>query len=110
MVKKLEQPKQFWEVKIKLQDNWILTLIIKLKQSRHFSIDINNEIGPPRWLSTKESTGQAGDVGAIPGPGRLPGEGNSIPLQYSCMGNSMERGAWWATIHGVTESQIQLSD
>ena len=80
--KELEQPKQFWEVKIKLEDNLILTLIIKLKQSRHFNIDrnINNEIGLPRWLSTKESTCQAGDVGAIPGSGRLAGERNGSSI------------------------------
>ena len=46
----------------------------------------------------------AGDVSLIPELGRSPGEGNSKPLQYSCLENSMERGAWWATVHGVTES------
>ena len=40
----------------------------------------------------------------IPGLGRFPEEGNSNPLQYSCLENSMDRGAWWATVHGVTES------
>ena len=55
----------------------------------------------------KESTCNAGDVGLILGWGRSPGEGNSYPLQYSCLGNPMDRGAWRAT---VTESQTQLSD
>ena len=53
------------------------------------------------WLSGKESACQAGDSGSIPGLGRSPGEGNGDPLQYSCLGNPMDRGAWWATVHGV---------
>ena len=51
-----------------------------------------------------------GDLSLTPGLGRLPGEGNSNPLPYSCLENSMEKRAWWATVHGVTKSQIQLSD
>ena len=47
----------------------------------------------PRWLSGKESTCQAGDVGSIPGLGRSPGEGNGNPVQYSCLGSPMDRGA-----------------
>ena len=43
------------------------------------------------------------DMGAISGLGGSPGEGNGNPLQYSCLGNPMDRGAWWATIHGVTK-------
>ena len=45
----------------------------------------------------------AGDLGSIPGSGRSPGEGNGKPLQCSCLGNPMDRGAWRATVHGVTE-------
>ena len=52
----------------------------------------------------------AGDVGLIPGLGRSPGEGNGNPLQYSCLGNTMDRGAWRAAVHGTSESQTQLSD
>ena len=48
----------------------------------------------------------AGDAGLIRGLGRSPGEGNGNPLQYSCLGNPRDRGAWWATVHGVTKSQI----
>ena len=56
------------------------------------------------------SVGDARGVGLIPGSGRSPGEGNSSPLQYSRLENSMDRGAWWATVHGVASSQTQLSD
>ena len=52
----------------------------------------------------------AGDPGSIPGLGRSPGEGNGNPLQYSCLENPMDRGAWWATVHGVAKSRTRLSD
>ena len=58
----------------------------------------------------KESTCNVGDPGSIPGWGRSSGEGNGNPLQYSCLGNSMDRGAWWASVHQVTKSQTQMSD
>ena len=51
----------------------------------------------------KNLPANVGDVGSNPGSGRSPGEGNGIPLQYSCLGNPMDRGAWRATGHGVTE-------
>ena len=56
-------------------------------------------------LDSKESTCNAGDMGLIPGSERYPGEGNGYPLQYSCLENSMDRGAWRATIHGVANSR-----
>ena len=52
----------------------------------------------------------AGDLGSIPGLGRSPGEGNGNPLQYSCLENPMDGGAWWATVHGVPKSWTRLSD
>ena len=58
----------------------------------------------------KESACNAGDLGMTPGSGRSPEEGNGNPLQCSCLENSMDRGAWWATVHGVSKSQTQLSD
>ena len=64
----------------------------------------------PRWLSCKELACQVGDTGSIPGSGRSPGEGNGNPLQYSCLENSMGRGAWQATVHGVAKSQTRPSD
>ena len=50
----------------------------------------------------KESACNAGDLGSFPGLGRSPGEGNGHPLQYCCLENSVDRGAWWATVYGVT--------
>ena len=52
----------------------------------------------------KEFAYNVGDPGLIPGLGRSPGEGNGNPLQYSCLENPVDEGAWWATIHGITES------
>ena len=58
----------------------------------------------------KASACNVGDLGSIPGSGRSPGEGNGNPLQYSCLENPMDGGAWWATVHGVAKSRTQLSD
>ena len=58
----------------------------------------------------KNLPAKAGDMGSIPGLGRAPGEGNGNPLQYSCLENPMDRGAWWAAVHRVAKSQTQLSD
>ena len=55
------------------------------------------------------SAGDVRDVGSIAESGRAPGEGNGNPLQYSCLENSMGRRAWRATVHGVAESQTQLT-
>ena len=56
-------------------------------------------------LDSKESAGSAGDLGSIPGLGRSPGGGNGNPLQCSCLENSMDRGVWQTTVHGVVQSQ-----
>ena len=58
----------------------------------------------------KESACNAGDLGSIPGLGRSSGRGHGNPLQYLAWIIPMDRGAWWATVHGVTKSQTQLSD
>ena len=84
----------------------------------------NHEVGPPtRELvspirrggfpggsEVKTSACNVGDPGSIPGSRRSPGEGNGNPLQYSCLGNPMDGGAWWATVHGVAKSRTRLSD
>ena len=58
----------------------------------------------------KNSPANAGELGLIPGLGRSLGEGNGNPLQYSCLENSMDGGAWWTTVHGVTKSRTRLRD
>ena len=60
--------------------------------------------GFPGSSNGKESACNVGDLGSIPGLGRSPGEGNGNPLQYSCLENPMDRGAWQAIVHGVAES------
>ena len=61
-------------------------------------------MGFPGGSDGKESAYNTRDVGSIPGSGRSPGEGTGYPLQYSCLENSMDWGTWWATVHGVAES------
>ena len=58
----------------------------------------------------KESAHNAGDLGLIPGLGKSSGEGNDNPVQYSCLENPMDRGAWQATVHGVAKNQTGLSN
>ena len=59
--------------------------------------------GFPGGSDGKESACNVGDLGSIPGLGRSPSEGNGYPRQYSCLENPIDRGVWWATVHGVTE-------
>ena len=66
--------------------------------------------GLPCCLSSKASSCNAGVARLIPGLRRSPGEGNGNPVQYPCLGNPMDRGAWQATVHGVNKSQTQFSD
>ena len=63
-----------------------------------------HSMGFPVGSAIKDPLAVAGDSGSIPGSGRSPGEGNGNPLQYSCLGNPMDREAQWATVHGVTKS------
>ena len=66
--------------------------------------------GFPSGSDSKESACHVGDPGSIPRLGRSPGGGHGNSLQYSCLENPMDRGAWWATAHGVAQSQTRLSD
>ena len=70
------------------------------------SVGAGAALGGP---DAEESACNAGDAGSIPGLGRSRGEGNDCPLQYSCLGNPMDRGAWWSTVHGVTKTQTRLN-
>ena len=65
--------------------------------------------GFPGGSDGKETACNAGDLGSIPGSGRPPGEGHGNPLQYSCLENSMDRGVWQATVHGVAKSRTRLT-
>ena len=67
-------------------------------------------MGFPGVSDGKESTCKAGDLGSIPGLEKSPGGGNGNPLQYSCPENPMDRGSWWATVHGVTKSWTPPGD
>ena len=66
--------------------------------------------GFPGGHSGKESACNAGDLDLIPGLGRSPGGGYGNPLQYFCLKNPMDRGAWWATVHGIADSRTQVND
>ena len=67
-------------------------------------------MGFPGGSDGKASACSAGDLGLTPGLGRSPGEGSDSPLQYSCLENAMDGGAWWAAAHGVAKSRTRLSD
>ena len=69
-----------------------------------------NLLGLPSSSNGKEPAGSVGDLSSVPGLGRSPGEGHGNPLQYSCPENPIDRGAWQATVHGVTKSRTQLND
>ena len=70
----------------------------------------NATLGFPGGSLSKESACNAGDLSPIPGLGRSPGEGHGNPLQYSCLENPMNRGAWQAAVHVVAKSWTQLSE
>ena len=72
-------------------------------QQKKIKFDI---LGFPGGSNGEESACNVGDLGSIPPLGRSPGEGNGYPLQYSCLESPMDRGAWWATVHGVSKNQI----
>ena len=65
-------------------------------------------VGFPHSSVGQESACNAGDPGLIPMSGRSPGEGNGYQLQYSCLGNSMDKGTWQATVHGVARARQDL--
>ena len=73
-------------------------------KTRKDQVSICQKLDFPNGLDGKESACIVGDLGSIPGSGRLPEEGNGNRLQYSCLKNSMGRGTWWATVHGVARS------
>ena len=89
----------------------LLKLISQMRNDLLLQLLFANENkGFPGGSDSKESACNAGDLGLIPGSGRSPGGGNGNLLQYSCLENPMDRGACWATVHGVVKSQTGLSD
>ena len=87
--------------------------VIKLQETRKEKSIFGTLSCPldfPGGSDGKASAYNAGDLGSIPGSGRSPGEGNGNPLQYSCLENAMDGGAWWVTVHGVAKSWTRLSD
>ena len=73
-----------------------ITIIMHNNKTSQVALVVKN---PPA------DAGNTGDLGLIPGSVRSPGVGNSNPLQYSCLGNSMDRRSWWATVHGASASR-----
>ena len=67
-------------------------------------LPFNTNLGFPGGLDDKESACNAGAMDSIPGSGRSPGEDNGNPLQYSCLENPLNRGAWWTTVHGIAKN------
>ena len=88
----------------------LLTPQIWSKSTEHIYMQSWFLNGFPGGSDGKESFCNVGDLGSIPGWGRSSGGGTDNPLQYSCLENPMDRGAWLAIVHGVTKSQTQLSD
>ena len=85
---------------LSIQWLWSQTNSCDLEKVTHFTQ------GFPGGSQGKASACNGGGLGSIPGSGRSPGEGNGHPLKYFCLKNSMDGGAWWATVHGVTNSQM----
>ena len=105
---------QVWQVGIKpwvwiRKDRVIIVAAGDEQPARSEEMEtVNAEL--PGGSVSKESACNVADLGSIPGSGRSSGEENDNPLQYSCLENSMDRGAWWATVHGVAKSWTQLSN
>ena len=96
-----------WSQRVKL--HWS-DLAAAAAQGSIKSLFILNQSCLPGGSDSKASACNAGDLGSIPGLGRSPGEENGNPLQYSCLENSMGRGAWWATFLGISKSLTRLND
>ena len=96
-----------WVGKISWRREWHLTLVfLPLRPKK----GPQRNMGFPGGSDSKASACNAGDLDLIPGSGKSPGEGNGNPLQYSCLENVMDGGAWWVTVHRVAKSRTRLSD
>ena len=94
--------------------NWTVLRMCgnKVSDNREYTTSFSLRLLVSGFLggSVVESACNAGDPHSIPESGRTPEEGNGYPLQYSCLEKPMDRGAWWATVHGAAKSQTQLSN
>ena len=94
-----------------VSSSWEIRELINLQETPFFFVSWFSEyLSFPGGSDSKESACNAGDLGLILGLGRSPGEGKSTPLQYFWLENSMDRGAWWATAHGVTKGPTRPSN
>ena len=106
----------FWGCCNKLSQTWwlkasrIYSLIVLEARGLKFGLKSRYRQGFPGDSVIKNQPANAGAMGLIPGLGRSPGEGNDNPIQCSCLGSIMDRGAWWAIVHGVPKSWTQLSE
>ena len=89
---------------------WPLVQILLNTSYLAFTLSFRGFPGGPVVKNTSASIGDAGDAGSIPGSGRCSGGGHGNPLQYSCLGKPMDRGAWWAMVYVVAKSWTRLSD
>ena len=88
---------------------WVERMKLNLKKWNNYRFILVSK-GFPCGSDGRESSCNPGDLGLIPGSGRYPGEWNGHTLQYSCLENSMDRGAWPATVHGIAKSWTKLRD
>ena len=89
--------------------SWFDSCVRKFSRRRH-RLPTPVSLSFPDGSDSKESACNVGDLGSTPGMEKSPGGGHGNPLQYSCLENHMDRGAWQATVHGITKSQTQLND
>ena len=92
------------------ETHWGVHLAATPLRPRAFYWELTRKLGFLGGSVVKNLPANAGDSGSIPGLGRSPGKGNGNPLQYSCLGNPMDRRAWWATVHGAAKSWTGLSN
>ena len=95
----LGKGEKIWPSRINFAKEFLILILHRISDLERLSN------GFPGGSEVKASACNAGDLGLIPGLGRSPGEGNGNPLQYSCLENPKNGGAWWATVHGVTKSR-----
>ena len=88
----------------------LMTKLVATPNSSTFPLPAGLHVISSRWLNGKESACQERDVGSILGSGRPPGERNGSPLQYSCLGNSRDRGPCWALVHGVAKESDMIAN